>query len=152
MVPSRPPGHASLGRLWEYLVATLTLRPTAAMAAMAATSSSSVLGYVTLAARQVAQSGKEPYTLVTVQSDVPRAQTTGVGGGLDPARWMRSPTATRRVVAGLPGSQWLQLNEWTNMASSYSWMTRVLTVDMTFWMTRVRIRLNHCTPVLLFFL
>jgi hypothetical protein len=44
IVPSRPPGQASLGKLWECLVATLTLRFAAAASATAATSSSSVRG------------------------------------------------------------------------------------------------------------
>ena len=90
------PGQASFGKLWEWMVATLTLRRAAAAAATAATSYCSVLGNVALAARQMVRSGKEPYVLVTVQSDVPRAQDTGSGGGLPPAScWVVSSRTGR---------------------------------------------------------
>jgi hypothetical protein len=57
IVPSRPPGHASLVKLWECLAATFTLRLAAAATATAATSSLSVRGYVASAARQMVRSG-----------------------------------------------------------------------------------------------
>ena len=44
MAPSLPPGQASLRKLWEYLVATFTLRLAATAAATAATSSCSLRG------------------------------------------------------------------------------------------------------------
>ena len=67
IAPSLPPGQASLGKLWECLVATLTLRLAFTTAATAVSSSPSVPGKVALAARQMVRSVKEPYTLVTLQ-------------------------------------------------------------------------------------
>lgn len=69
---------------------TRIFRPDLAAAATIETSSASVVGYATLAARHVDRSGKAPYELVTVQFVFPDVHLTGSSGG--------DETAVRRSV------------------------------------------------------